>query len=142
MITARPKNRRRGQAFVESALVILPFLAILVGALDFGQVLFFHQALVERVGTGLRWGAVHPYDETSIKNVIRYNQSSPPAGSQPFLGLSGSNITVSLLGAGTTTERIQITIVDFQFQFVSFGIAKTFTNNQAVVETMPTEYRP
>ena len=133
---------RRGQALIESALILLSFLAILIGAFDFGQVLFFHQFLVERTRAGVRWGAVHAFDQTAIKNMIRYHQPTQPAGAQPFLGLSDSNITVTVFDSGAPTERIQVAIVDYQYHFFSPWIAKTFTNNMAVVETLPTEYRP
>jgi hypothetical protein len=139
---SRPSNRRRGQALIESAFILVPFLAILIGALDFGQVFFFRQSLVERVRSGLRWGAVHAYDETSIKNVIRFNQPTPATGSTPLLGLADSNITITRFQAGEPTERIQIAIVNYQYIFLSPFIAKTFTNNLAVIETLPTEYRP
>src|SRR5438445_11433110 len=107
-MTIDKKGGRRGQAIVKTALILVSFLAMLIGAMDFGQILFFHQSLVERVRSGLRWGAVHAYDETSIKNVIRYNQPTPPDGAQPFLGITDSNITVSVLDSGAPTERIQI----------------------------------
>jgi len=133
---------RRGQALIESALILVSFLAILISAFDFGQLLFFHQFLVERTSAGVRWAAVHAFDETKIKNMIRYNQPTQPDGAQPFLGLTNSNIAVTVLDSGAPTERIQIAIVDYQYHFFSPWIAKTFTNNMAVVETLPTEYRP
>ena len=136
------KSGRRGQALVESALVLFAFIAILIGALDFGQVLFFHQFLMDRVRSGLRWGCVHEFNETSIKNMIRYNQATQPDGIQPFVGLTDSNIAISRIDANTSTERLQISIVDYQYHFFSPFIAKTFTNNLAVVETLPVEYRP
>jgi hypothetical protein len=133
---------RRGQALIESALILVCFLAILISALDFGQLLFFHQFLVERTQAGVRWGAVHAFDQTAIKNMIRYNQQTQPDGAQPFLGLSDSNITVTVFDSGAPTERIQVAIVDYPYHFFSPWIGKTFTNNMAVVETLPTEYRP
>ena len=142
MMTIDKKSGRRGQALVETALILVSFLAMLIGAMDFGQILFFHQSLVERVRSGVRWGAVHAFDATSVKNMIRYNQTTAPDGVQPFLGISDSNITVSVLDSGASTERIQVAIVNYQFYFLSPWIAKTFTNNLAVVETLPTEYRP
>ena len=108
------KKGRRGQALIESALVLLSFLSILIGAFDFGQVLFFHQFLVERTRAGVRWGAVHAFDQTAIKNMIRYNQPTQPDGVGPFLGLSDSNVAVTVFDSGAPTERIQVAIVDYQ----------------------------
>lgn len=74
--------------------------------------------------------------------MIRFNQSTEPAGTAPFLGLTDANITVTLLDANAATERIQIAIVDYQYHLFSPFLAKTFTNNRAFLETLPTEYRP
>ena len=132
---------RKGQALVETSLVLISFLGILMGALDFGQLLFFHQSLTERVRAGLRWGAVNQFSETGIKNMVRFNQSTATGGETPFLGLTDSNISVSRLDTGTATERIKVSIVNYQYQFFSPFLAKAFTNDLAIVEILPTEYR-
>ena len=138
------RNRRlhTGQALVESALVVLVFLGMMIATLDFAQVLFVHQSMVDRVRSGLRWAAMHPYNETNIKNMVRYNQPTPPDGASPFMGLTAANVTVTMADSGAPTERIQIAIVDYSYYFLSPWIAKAFTNNAAVVESLPTEYRP
>ena len=90
------RNRERGQAIVEGALILLVFVGSLVGAMDFGQLLFTHQLLAERVRAGVRWGAVHSWDGTGdqIANVVRYNSSTAPDGASPFFGLTRANISV------------------------------------------------
>ena len=98
-------SKRKGQALVETGLIVVTFVAMLVGAMDFGQILFFHQSLVERVRSGLRWGSVHAFNETSIKNMVRYNQTTRPDGAQPFLGISDSNITVVGSMSAATSEK-------------------------------------
>ena len=49
--TTRTRARKgtRGAVMLESALIFLTFIAMLIGAFDFGQFLFIHQALVERI---------------------------------------------------------------------------------------------
>jgi Flp pilus assembly protein TadG len=54
---------------VETALLLLVFLTTLVGILDFGQGLYFHQSLVERARAAARYGAIHPTDATGIQKV-------------------------------------------------------------------------
>jgi hypothetical protein len=54
------KHRERGQSLVEGALVMLVFFALLLGIVDLSQIVFSHQALVERVRAAARWGAIHP----------------------------------------------------------------------------------
>jgi hypothetical protein len=55
----RPSARRRrtskGNVLVESALIFLMFFSMLIGVFDFGQFLFIHQSLVERVRSAARW---------------------------------------------------------------------------------------
>ncbi len=58
-----PTKRRsnRGSTMVELTLIFLVFFCLLIGAFDFGQFLFIHQALVERARFAARWGmATYP----------------------------------------------------------------------------------
>ena len=142
MRTSLTNRRRRGNTLVESALVMVVFLAILIAIADFGQVLFFHQSIVERVRAGLRWGSIHAYDEAAIKNYILFNSSTAPAGaSTGFLGLTSSNLQVTQSDVGANTERITVAVVNYRFYLISPWIAKSFTNGNAVTETLPMEYR-
>ena len=85
----RSRNRRSGQAFVESGLIMLIFVPILIGIMDFGQFLFYQQGVVERVRAAARWGSVtDPTNATAITNVLLYNQSAtPPAGTAAAIAL-------------------------------------------------------
>ena len=147
-LNLNPQRRkgRRGQALVESALIMLVFLLTLIATLDFSQVLFTHQTLVERTRSGLRWGIIHSWDGTGdgIANIILYGQSAAKSGGGTFLGLKRDNIRVTY-NAPTVDNpndiRLQVAIVNYQFQFVTPFIAKTFTNNHAVVESAPILYR-
>lgn len=146
---------RRGQAALESALILLVFLATLIGAMDFAQILFIHQSLVERARAGVRWGVVNPWDGTGnqIANVVRYGQPTVPSGTPvSFLGLTRANILVSRTpppappcvgcpSAEEADERIKVAIVNFQYRFFSPWIARTFTNNNAVVMSAPMAYK-
>ena len=64
---------------VETSLVLLTFLMLLIGIIDFGQVLYFHQSLVERARAAARYGAINPTDTTGIQNVAVYNDGEPRA---------------------------------------------------------------
>ena len=52
---------RRGQSLIESAHVLIVALPILLGILDFGQFLYFHQALSDCTRAAARLGAVNPF---------------------------------------------------------------------------------
>src|SRR5258708_3326662 len=74
----RSERKQRGQATVESALVLLVFLPLLIGILDVGQVFYFHQPLGDGVRAAARYGAAHAYtDGSETVNVAIYND---PAG--------------------------------------------------------------
>src|SRR5262249_526740 len=59
-----PPLSSRGQAMIETSLVLVLLLAFLVGTLDCGQFLYFHQALSERARAAARFAAVNPTDRT------------------------------------------------------------------------------
>src|SRR6266446_5834101 len=97
-------KRRRGQSMVEATLVLLVFFALLLGVIDCGQILFAHQALVERVRSAVRWGSVHPFDGEQVLNLVLYNQTDEPRMTTPgYLGLTRANVQVRYQPA--TAER-------------------------------------
>ena len=137
-MTKRKKNQR-GQTLVESALVILVLIATLLGIVDFGQVLFFHQTLAERARAGVRFAAVSsPLNTDQVKNFVVYNNSAG-AGAPVLSGLTTSMVVVVQDGTqGCDDARVTVTIVNYPFQFFSPWIARTFVN-KAIVETLPWE---
>ena len=138
-------QNRKGQALVESALVLLIFLACLIGTLDFGQLLFTHQMMVDRVRAGVRWGIVNAWDGTGdqIANMVLYNSTA--AGTTGFLGMKRENVSV-VRTAGTAAnpndERITVSIVNYKYTFLSPWIAKTYSGNYTAVETGVMLYKP
>ncbi len=144
----RPRRRRRGQAALEAALTLLPFLALAIGVFDFGQVLLCHQMMVERVRGSLRWAVIRPFDGdgTQIRNLILYNQPTVPSGvPSTFLNLTASNIQVTHVPAPTgdpNDERLTVSIVNYPYSFVSPWIAGSVTGARPVVQSAAMLYRP
>src|SRR2546430_11479076 len=84
--TRASTDKRRGQAVIESSLILLIFIPVLIGILDFGQFLYFHQSLSERARAGARYAAVHTFDATKIANYTLYNDDTGSAnGATPLL---------------------------------------------------------
>ncbi len=75
------RSGRRGQSLVEATLVLFVFLALLLGVADCGQVLFAHQALVERARAAVALGrACIPWQGPQpIVNLVLYGQTQQPA---------------------------------------------------------------
>jgi Flp pilus assembly protein TadG len=139
------KQKQLGQALVESALVIFPLLLTLIAVLDFGQVLYTRQLLVERTRSAVRWGMINAWDGTGngIANMIMYNQPTVKQ-SRTLLGLTRSNITVTYsppTAADPNDQRLKVAIVGYHYRLLTPFIAGTFVNNCAVVESTPILYR-
>jgi Flp pilus assembly protein TadG len=140
----RSRNKRSGQALIESGLIMMIFLPLSIGIMDFGQFLYFHQSLTERTRAAARYGAVHAFDATAIANVAIYND---PAGSNgganspllPYLNTtSGSDgcVSATLSDAGTDDARVRVTITNFPYNFLIFP---TTLNKRTMSDTEPYE---
>ena len=69
--TPRRKIGSSGHVMIEAAFIFVVFFSMLIGAFDFGQFLFVHQALVERARMAARWGtacsAQAPFCHTTVR---------------------------------------------------------------------------
>lgn len=122
------------------------FIALLLSALDLGQMLFFHQALVERVRDAVRWQSVHPYNADQVVNMVLYRSTTDPGGgASGFLGMTRANVEV-LYVAGTTLnpndERIKVTIRNYRYSFFSPWVAGSFVDANPITESAPMFYKP
>jgi hypothetical protein len=139
-------KREKGQGLVEATFVLLAFFALLLGVIDCGQVLFAHQALVERVRSSVRWGVVHPWQgPEQITNLILYERTEAPrAAADGYLGLKPENVRVRYQPA--TAERpddetLTVEIVNFEFHFFSPVIGKTLVNPRPVKISAPVSFK-
>ena len=134
------RNRRKGSAIVESALIFVAFFVMVMAAIDFGQFLFIHQALTERARSAARWGAINtPTTSSSIVNMVLYNQATDPAGNSStvptpgYLSLSSSNVTVSSPNMDTDNARLIVVISGYRYSVLSPYIAGTYTGPAVTV---------
>jgi hypothetical protein len=94
---ARP---RRGQAIVETALVLPIFLLVVFGLFDLGRVVFLKVELENAVREGARAGMVtDPIDQTRVENIIKSQPGLaiaevPPVQCAPSPCAYGSKLTV------------------------------------------------
>lgn len=126
--TARRRRTSKGNVLVESALLFLIFFSMLIGVFDFGQFLFIHQSLVERVRSAARWGAINnPSDSAAITNMVLYNQAAtPPAGTSPYFSLNAGNVFVTTLGSGTDNYRLTLQVSGYSYSIFSLNIAGSY----------------
>ena len=141
----KSRQNQRGQAFVESGLVMLIFLPILIGVMDFGQFLYLHLSLSERTRAAAHYGAITTFTNGSdIANVAIYNDSAGSAnGATPLLpnlqttdsGKDGY-VTASLTSAGTDDARIRVTITNYPYNFLMMPAS---LNHRTITDTEPYE---
>lgn len=135
---------RRGQALVEAALILFIVISTVIAIMDFSQLLFTHQLLVERSRMALRWGMIHKWDGTGdqIANLVVYGKTSGGTG-PGVLGLTRANVQVTYTPgtvANPNDARLSVAIVNYDYRFFTPFIAGKFRNNFAVVETAPYLY--
>jgi hypothetical protein len=90
--TAR-RGASSGHVMIEAAFIFIVFFSLLIGAFDFGQFLFVHQALVERARYAVRWGALYDATTSDITNMVLYQSTT--AGTSGYFNLTSSNVTVT-----------------------------------------------
>ena len=112
---------QRGSTISEFAISATVFLTMLFGVLDFGRLLWTHNALADAVRHGARYAVSNSVTSTSttaIKNTVVYG--NPQGGTRPTVtGLTLSQVEITYdnigLGRGTATVKIK----GFQFRFVT-----------------------
>jgi len=143
----RNRCNRRGQALVEAALVLLVVLAFLIGTLDFGQFLYFHQSLTDRARAAARYGAVNPTDAAGIKNIAVYNDVAGTGnGATPLIAnFTTAMVAVCLPGDVACSDsatgpdwRVTVTITGYQMVTFNLLLPGSFTNKPITV-SLPSE---
>lgn len=123
MIAGQRQSVRCGSTLLESTLILLVFMLTLLGSIDFGQILFFHLMLADRVRAGTRFAIVSVYDPTAIANMVVYNSSTVPSSGAGLFGLTTAMVQVTRYDAGTSTDRVEVAISNFPISFYSPWLA-------------------
>ncbi len=143
MNRGQSSKRERGSVFVETAFVFTTLAFMLIGAFDFGQFLFIHQALVERARNAARWGVINdPTNLAAVQNMVLYNQPNLPGNQQGagwgdappgYFGLNSSMVQVSDPGSGTGDYRLAVFITNYPYTILSPYIGGTYTGPNITV---------
>ena len=118
MRTTKNKNKQRGATLVEFSIAATVFLIAMFAVLEFGRVLWTHNALTDAARRGARYAAVHNQADTAaVKNVVVYGDSA--GGTNPVVeNLSTTNVNVDYSNFKLDGGTVQVTITNYQFQFV------------------------
>ncbi|HAF12474.1 MAG TPA: hypothetical protein DCK93_15510 [Blastocatellia bacterium] len=114
----KSKDKQRGATLVEFSIAATVFLTVMFAVLEFGRVLWTHNALTDAARQGARYAVMHKAsDVASVKNVVVYGD--PAGGTNPVVeNLSTTNVQVSYSGFTLDGGTVQVTITDYQFHFV------------------------
>ena len=138
---------QKGQAMVEAALILFVFITFIVGTLDFGQYLYFHQSLTERARAALRYGVINIGDRLAIQNVAVYNDPAGTTNGAKALipSLTTDMVTVCLPGdadcsdpAAASNSRVTVTISGYQMTTFNLVMPRNFTN-RPITASAPSE---
>ena len=77
-MTRVDRRRQRGNAFVETAFVLVPLFALLFAITDFGLAIFIKNTFMHAVREGTRYAVTYKVQsgfghDASIKNVVQQN---------------------------------------------------------------------
>lgn len=136
-VTGSRRSRwQRGQALVESVLTLTAFLAIFMGMIEVGEILYIHQTLVERTREAVRWGAVTAWDDdhspTQITNMVLYGTPTPGHDSTPIFGLAASNVSVTRPQPDySAADRVVVSVSGYSLTFFTAAIVKFSAGSQS-----------
>ena len=118
-MAAMRSRQQRGSAMVEGALVLGVLIFTLIGIMDFAQMLFLHQSIVERVRGAARAAVVEQLSNTQTQNLVVYGKKDPVSGQTGFFGLTPSNVLVTIGGGGTGEGNVRIRVTGLRFPVLS-----------------------
>ncbi len=122
--------------------MLFAFLSLLLAVADCGQVLFAHQALVERAREASRWGVLHPWQGPDpIVNLVLYGQTQEPAVTgSGYLGMTPANVRVDYQAATPDRpddEMLSIAVVNFESHLFSPWLARVLVSARPVLVSAP-----
>lgn len=146
MKTINYKHRERGTTVAEFAVVALLFFTLIFGIIEFGRLLYTHNALTDATRRGARFAVLHhgasDADKTAVKNEVvygpkaTYDKDGNPTSAPLINGLTTDMVEVDFTGIdkdgdpattdditsfGTNLGTATVKIKDYQF-FLSIPV--------------------
>jgi len=114
-------TKQKGSTVAEFAIVSGLFFMIIFGIIEFGRLLYTHNALTDAARRGARYAVLHGKNRVCVKNVVIYGETHvgagstcPPTGPALINGLTADNVVVEYdpedtydMNNGTATVKIQ-----------------------------------
>jgi len=101
------KKTEAGSTMAEFTVIAGVFFMLIIGIIEFGRLLYTHNALTDATRRGARYAVLHPEGAACVPNVVIYGEANivadtcaPKAGASPLIsGLTSANINVVYQGA-------------------------------------------
>jgi Flp pilus assembly protein TadG len=121
------KDKERGSTLVEFAIGVTVFVMAMFGVLEFGRLLWVHNALTDAARRGARYAVLHSeMDVEGVKNIVVYGDAAGTG--QPMLNdLSTTNVQVNYNGFGMNDGTGSVSITSYEVEFVIPIIGTTIT---------------
>ncbi|HEY0006694.1 MAG TPA: TadE family protein [Pyrinomonadaceae bacterium] len=113
------KSSERGSTLLEFAISATMFLTLMFGIIEFGRLLWTHNALTDATRRGARYAINHSSsDAGAVKNVVVYG--NPSGGTEPLVENLDieKNVVVQYSSYGVGQGTVSVSITNYQFQFV------------------------
>jgi Flp pilus assembly protein TadG len=121
------KNNERGSTLVEFAIGVTVFATAMFAVLEFGRVLWAHNALTDAARRGARYAVLHTANDVDqVKNVVVFGDAAG-TGNPMLPNLSAENVNVAYNGFGLNDGTVTVSITNYQFQLVIPIVGTTIT---------------
>lgn len=103
-----------GSALAEFAVVAMFFFMLLLSIIEFGRLLYTHNALTDAARRGARYAALHTENEVCVKNVVMYGERDTQVGPPPTCtpigpllinGLDRPEVTINVVYEGADLDN-------------------------------------
>lgn len=124
MANRKSSSNERGATLLEFTIVAVVFFTAMFGVLEFGRLLFTHNALRDAARKGARYAVVRKNDAAGIaavKNMVVYGDpnANPLTATPVAPGLTTSNVQVDYVNFNglQLSARASVSINSYQYRF-------------------------
>jgi Flp pilus assembly protein TadG len=112
------KDSERGSTLVEFAIGVTVFATAMFAVLEFGRVLWTHNALTDAARRGTRYAVLHSSgDVAQVKNIVVYGNAAG-SGNPMLPNLTTTNVDVDYDNFGMNDGTVTVSINSYEFEFV------------------------
>ncbi len=125
-------NRQTGAVAAEFALVLIPFLLVLFGIIDFGHFFWTDHVVTEAAREGARWAILNEPSNAEVQGAITQKMADGGISATPTISISGR----------TPRQAVTVTVtVPFEFLLLS-GLVSAVTSIDTVSATVTMLHEP